>query len=50
MVPAETLEKSWQGKLPFWDDWEEKAEAHRSPVDFLSHSASPSTSCGAELQ
>lgn len=50
LVPADTLAKSWQGKLPFWGHWEEKAEAHRSPVDFLSHSASPFTSCGAELQ
>lgn len=32
-----------------WSAWR-KAKLHRSPMGFLSHSTSPFTSCGAELQ
>lgn len=32
-----------------WGAWR-KAKPRRSPMGFLSHSASPLTSCGAELQ
>lgn len=48
--PLIHLQRAGRANFHFGGHWEEKAEAHRSPVDFLSHSASPFTSCGAELQ